>query len=140
MADTYVCSGAMIRCSMCAFPAQLTVPPLNRVSLTGTPMGNIGDYKPLMNIPSFGPCQSLGFPPTASATAAAYGVLTPMQCMPNIVTPWMPGKQDFLVGNMPALTKQCRCQCAWGGTITFLTDGQMALGMPDMRRTPKKQL
>jgi hypothetical protein len=118
----------------------LTVLPDKLVTLSGPPMANILDYKPLVNIPSFGPCRSLAYPPTASATAAAQGALTPMPCVPNTVTPWMPGKMDYLVKNQPALTKSSTCVCAWGGSISLVTDGQMPTPPPVIIKTPKKQL
>ena len=83
-------------------------------------MGNIMDFKPLVNIPTFGVCSSLANPTVAAATAAAFGALTPMPCVPNIVAPWKPGKPDLLVENFPALLNTDTLQCMWGGVITIL--------------------
>jgi len=123
--NSYVCSGATMRCTMGTAPAKLTVLPSRTVNLTGPPMANISDHKSMVNLAPFGLCRSLAFPPTASATAAAMGTLTPMPCMHNTPAPWIGGKMDLLIKGQPALLKSCKCQCMWGGTISLVTDGQM---------------
>lgn len=128
MADSYVCSGAMMKCTMGTTPARLTVLPIRTVFLTGQPMANISDHLTMVNLAPFGLCRSLGFPATASATAAALGTLTPMPCMHNTPFPWMGGKMDYLIQNQPALLKSCKCQCLWGGTISLISDGQVGEG------------
>lgn len=128
MSDSYVCSGAMMRCTMGTSPATLTVLPVRTVNLTGPPMANISDHQSMVNLAPFGLCRSLGFPPTASATAAAHGHLTPMPCMHNTPAPWMGGKMDYLIKAQPALLKSSKCQCMWGGTISLVTDGQVGEG------------
>lgn len=128
MADSYVCSGAMMRCTMGTSPAQLTVLPVRTVFLTGQPQANISDHKSMVNLAPFGLCRSLGFPATASATAAALGTLTPMPCVHNTPAPWMGGKMDDLIKGQPALLKSSKCQCMWGGTISLITDGQVGEG------------
>lgn len=128
MADSYVCSGAMMRCTMGTSLAKLTVLPTKTVNLTGQPQANISDNKTMVNLAPFGLCRSLGFPATASATAAAMGTLTPMPCMHNTPMPWMGGKMDYLIKGQPALLKSCKCQCMWGGTISLVTDGQIGEG------------
>lgn len=118
----------MMRCTMGTSPAKLTVLPIRTVNLTGPPMANISDHKSMVNLAPFGLCRSLGFPPTAAATAAAHGHLTPMPCMHNTPTPWFVGKMDYLIKGQPALLKSCKCQCMWGGTISLVTDGQVGEG------------
>jgi len=77
-----VVTSALMTCTMGAAPSSFIATPrtINSSYLTA---GNIMDNKPIANIPSFGVCMSLAFPATASATAAAMGVLTPMPCIPN---------------------------------------------------------
>ena len=120
--------------------ASLTVlpPPVRTVLLTGKPQANVSDTKPLVNIGSCGNCRSLAYPPTAAATAAAEGVLTPMPCVPSIVGPWFPGKLDYLLQGPPALLKSDHCQCAFGGTISLINDGQTPSGPADMSRVPRE--
>lgn len=129
MEDSYVCSGAMMKCTMGTSPARLTVLPIRTVFLTGQPMANISDHQTMVNLAPFGLCRSMGFPATASATAAAMGTLTPMPCMHNTPFPWMGGKNDYLIQGLPALLKESsKCQCLWGGTISIIDDGQHGEG------------
>lgn len=137
MADSYVCSGAIMRCTMGTSTANLTVLPIRTVNLTGPPMANISDHKSMVNLAPFGLCRSLGFPATAAATAAAHGHLTPMPCVHNTPVPWMGGKMDYLIKGQPALLKSCKCQCMWGGTISLVTDGQVGEGVQWVRKKRK---
>lgn len=140
MADSYVCSGAMMRCTMGTTPARLTVLPIRTVFLTGQPMANISDHQTMVNLAPFGLCRSLGFPATASATAAALGTLTPMPCMHNTPFPWMGGKNDYIVKGEPALLKSSTCSCMWGGTISIVDDGQTNTEPADMSRVKFERL
>lgn len=134
MADSYVCSGATMKCSMGTSQAKLTVLPSRTVFLTGQPMANISDHLSMVNLAPFGKCRSMGFPATASATAANHGSLTPMPCMHNTPFLWMGGKNDYIVKGDPALLKSSTCQCMWGGTISIVDDGQRNTGPADLRR------
>ena len=134
MADSYVCSGATMKCSMGTSQANLTVLPSRTVFLTGRPMANISDHLSMVNLAPFGRCRSLGFPATASATAANHGSLTPMPCMHNTPFPWIGGKNDYIVKGDPALLKSSTCQCMWGGTISLIDDGQSSTGPIDLNR------
>lgn len=137
MADSYVCSGATMKCTMGTSTARLTVLPIRTVFLTGQPMANISDHLTMVNLAPFGRCRSLGFPATAAATAAHHGHLTPMPCMHNTPFPWMNGKNDYIVKGDPALLKSSTCQCMWGGTISLITDGQTPTGPADLNKRPK---
>lgn len=77
MADSYVCSGATLRCTCGDREARLTVHADRTVFLCGNPAANISDHISMYNIAPFGKCRSLAFPATAAATAAAHGRLTP---------------------------------------------------------------
>lgn len=138
MSDSYVCSGATMRCTMGTNQARLTVLPIRVTYLTGQPMANISDHASFVNLAPFGRCRSLGFPATAAATAAHHGHLTPMPCVHNTPFPWMGGKNDYLVQNQPALLKTSCCQCMWGGTISLVTDGQTDTGPADMSKQSKE--
>ena len=139
MADSYVCSGAMMKCTMGTAPAKLTVLPTRTVYLAGQPQANISDHKTIVNLAPFGLCRSLAFPQTAAATAAALGTLTPTPCMHNTPMPWMGGKMDYLIKGQPALLKSCKCQCMWGGTISLVTDGQVGEGTQYVQKQGKEQ-
>jgi uncharacterized Zn-binding protein involved in type VI secretion len=119
-----VVNGAKTMCTMSAVPSQLVVLPIRRRTAGGQPAANIADHVPITNIVPFGPCTSPAFPPTAAATAAAGGVLTPVPCVPNTVTPWTPGSLVVTIADQPALRQGDTCQCVWGGTITITDPGQ----------------
>ena len=139
MPDSYVCSGAMMRCTMGTNPAKLTVLPVRTVHLAGQPQANISDHISMANLAPFGLCRSLAFPPTAAATAAALGTLTPMPCIHNTPAPWFVGKMDTLIQGQPALLKSCKCQCMWGGMISLITDGQVGEGTQWVQKKPKQK-
>jgi uncharacterized Zn-binding protein involved in type VI secretion len=120
-----VVNAARTACTMSAKPSQLVVLPTRQRTAGGQPAANIRDHTPITNVVPFGPCMSPMFPPTAAATTAANGVLTPMPCMPNTVTPWTPGSAVVAIGNQPALRQGDTCRCVWGGTITITDPGQM---------------
>lgn len=135
MADSYVCSGATMRCTMGTSQAKLRVLPSRVTYLTGQPYANISDHLSMINLAPFGRCRSLGFPATASATAANHGHLTPMPCMHNTPFPWMGGKNDYIVKGNPALLRSSTCSCLWGGTISITDNGQKDTGRADLDRT-----
>lgn len=142
-ADSYVCSGARMRCPYGDKLSTLTVFPDRTIWLTGEPQANISDHMSMQNIAPFGKCRTLAYPPTASATAAAHGKLTPMPCVPNTPFPWMQGKDDVIIKGQPALLKSSTLQCVYGGRITLTSDGQTSgdtRGVDIEPFVPEKQL
>ena len=119
-----VVNQATTMCTMSPKPSQLTVLPAHQRNAAGQPAATIQDHVPIVNVQPFGPCMSLAYPPTAAATTAAGGILTPQQCVPNTQTPWTPGSPVVTIGNQPALVQTDTCQCVWGGTITIVNPGQ----------------
>ncbi|AUX23287.1 hypothetical protein SOCEGT47_038100 [Sorangium cellulosum] len=118
------CLGATLTCSMGTAPSALLVLPQNRV-LGATPIANILDNKPLLNVLPFAMCRSPANPAVAAATAAALGVLTPMPCVPVTPAPWMAGVPTVLIGDMPALDMSSTLLCSWGGLISITNAGQV---------------
>lgn len=118
------CLGATLMCSMGTAPSTLLVLPQNRVLQT-TPIANIMDNKPFLNVLPFAMCRSPANPSVAAATAAALGVLTPMPCVPVTPAPWLVGVPTVLVGDMPALDMSSTLLCAWGGLISITNAGQV---------------
>ena len=125
-----VCAGAMLMCSFGVAPAALSVLPTNRVMAGGPPAATIMDHIPIVNIPPFGMCTSLANPTVAAATTAAFGVLTPMPCMPVVPAPWVPGAPTVLIGSMPAHDNNCKAMCAWAGVIQITVPGQFTVMVP----------
>ena len=119
-----VVAGAQVMCSFGMVPAVLAVLPVNRVMVDKRPAATIQDHMPMVNIPTFGMCNSLANPVVTAATTAALGVLTPMPCVPATVSPWMPGAMRATAGKLPLLTASSQCNCMWGGLITVAYAGQ----------------
>jgi len=125
-----VCMGAMMQCSFGVAPSSLMVLPANRVMAGGPPAATIMDNAPLVNILPFGMCNSPSNPTVAAATAAALGVLSPMPCIPATAAPWVPGAPTVLIGNMPALTSDCKLMCSYGGVIQIVSPGEFTVMDP----------
>jgi hypothetical protein len=125
-----IAMGAMMTCTFGMAPSSLVVLPANRVMAEGPPAANIMDHIPMVNIMSFGMCQSPANPTVAAATAAALGVLTPMPCIPATTSPWVPGAPTVLIANMPALDNVSKCMCNWAGVIGFSTAGTVKTMIP----------
>jgi hypothetical protein len=125
-----VCNGATLQCSFGMAPSTLVVLPVNRVNTSEQPDANIMANEPLVNIMPFGMCMSPANPAVATATAAAFGVLTPMPCIPVTVAPWATGAPTVLIANMPALDNQSTLMCMWGGVIDIVSPGEFTVSVP----------
>lgn len=126
----HVCNGATLMCSFGLTPGQLIVLPINRVMTSSQPAATIMDHKPFVNIAPFGLCASIANPMVAAATAAALGVLTPQPCIPNTISPWIPGAPTVLLGNQPSLDNTCKLNCLWAGVIQVVVPGQFTELIP----------
>lgn len=125
-----VCMGAQMMCSFGMAPSNLVVLPTNRVMTNNVPDANIMDHIPMVNIMPFGMCSSPANPEVAAATAAALGVLTPMPCIPNTPSPWVPGGVTVNLGNFTTLDNVSQLMCIWGGVITFVDAGEETVMVP----------
>lgn len=126
---SFVCMGAILSCSRGAAPSNLMVTPENK-TMAKKPLANIMDYIPMKNIMPFGMCNSNANPTVVTATAAAYGVLTPMPCIPNVVAPWDPGCKSVNIGKNPALNSDSQAKCLWNGTIQINNPGINNINCP----------
>jgi uncharacterized Zn-binding protein involved in type VI secretion len=120
-----VVAGAMLTCSFGLAPTALVPKGSSSVVIEGRPAAQVTDMVGVTNIPTFGMCNSLANPQVAAATSAALGVLTPMPCVPAIVTPWAPGALKTMVGGVPALVSGSQCSCAYGGVVQITLPGAM---------------
>jgi hypothetical protein len=125
-----VCNNASLQCSFGVAPSQLIVLPKSMVMTNNQPAANIMDYLPMANIMPFGMCITPSNPQVAAATAAAFGVLTPMPCIPVTTAPWVPGSLTVMIGKQPAVNNSCQLLCAWGGIITVVSPGQVTVMVP----------
>jgi hypothetical protein len=120
----------MLQCSFGAAPSSLVVLPTRMTDDGGVPAANIMDHVPLLNIMPFGTCSSIANPTVAAATSAASGALTPMPCVPNTVTPWVPGSPTVLLDYKPTLNDTSKCMCVWAGVISVTFPGQVTTDIP----------
>jgi hypothetical protein len=125
-----VTNGASLMCTFGMTPSTLVVLPTHATVVGGVPLATITDNAPMVNILPFGMCTSLANPTVAAATAAALGVLTPMPCIPAIVTPWLTGSPTVLCGNLPVVNETSQCMCAYAGVIRPITPGQFTTLVP----------
>jgi hypothetical protein len=117
-------------CSFGPAPSSLVVLPTNRVMTHQVPDANIKNHMPMVNIMPFAMCTALANSTVAAVTSAVMGVLTPMPCIPNTASRWVPGEPAVLLGNMPALDKSSKLMCIWGGVIQFVSPGEMTAREP----------
>ena len=118
--------GAMLQCTFGVTPSPLTANP--GTSNNPTPplaTATIMHNAPLVNIMTFGMCQTPSNPAVAAATTAALGVFTPAPCVPATVSPWTPGSFISKISNIPALTDTCILNCTYGGVISIKSAGQV---------------
>ncbi len=125
-----VCTGANMMCTFGVAPSTLSVLPVKKVLTSNKPAGTIMDNKPMVNIPSFGMCNTASNPVVAAATAAKLGVHTPAACVPATVAPWAPGSPTVMIGNTPALNNSSKLMCMWGGVISITNPGQVKTQVP----------
>ncbi len=121
---------AQLMCTMGMAPSILSVLPINRTQIGSQFAANIMDHMPMVNIAPFGMCMSLANPTVAAATAAAFGVLTPMPCIPVTSAPWVPGAPTVMLGGQPMLDSTSMCACDWAGMISIVFPGQVQTSIP----------
>ncbi|MDR0942204.1 MAG: DUF4280 domain-containing protein [Holosporales bacterium] len=120
-------NGALCQCSFGTTPSPLVVVPKARVFAGGLPVATITDFIPVVNIATFGMCSALSNPTVAAATAAAFGVLTPMPCAPAVTSPWIPTKPAVLSSLCPVACNGDTCMCMWGGIVKIIMPGQCSV-------------
>lgn len=118
-----VTSGSMLICDKGTAPGALTVLPVNRTVVGGTPAATILDSVPGVNIPTFGMCTSMSNPVVIAMGGAA-------PCTPATGTPWMPGAAGVVIGAPLALTSLGQCLCSLGGTIRVLLPAHLQVLEP----------
>lgn len=123
MGSMLVCMGAMLKCSFGDMQTPFNIIPQNKVSAI-LPYANINDHIPLVNIIPFGNCKNIANPVVAAASAKPPFVLTPMPCLPVTVSQWTKPAKKANIGNAPAITKNSKLMCMWGGQIEVSFAGQ----------------
>lgn len=130
MSLAVVGGSSLLKCSFGLSPTPLIVLPNRTVMASHMLMGNISDHKPFANIQPFSQCISMSNPMVASATAAAFGALTPMPCTPVTTEPWISSAVNVLVQGMPAIEQNSKLMCKWSGIITVIQPGNFKVKVP----------
>ncbi|WP_222912611.1 DUF4280 domain-containing protein [Candidatus Nesciobacter abundans] len=125
-----VTSSGCMSCTMGLIPSMLGVLPINRVMTDSKIQSNIMDHMPLVNVMSFGMCKTPTNPAVAAVIIASLGSVTQAPCIPMTMSPWMPGSPTVLVGGKPAVSKDCKLMCAYGGMISITSPGQFTAKIP----------
>ncbi|MCD8389928.1 MAG: DUF4280 domain-containing protein [Oscillospiraceae bacterium] len=113
----------------CSFGAAAMVLPVTSqmtVQMCGQPAATIMDNK----CTTFGMCSNPANPAVASATAAAFGVLTPMPCVPVTIAPWTLGSPTVLVCGKQVLNNTSMLICAYGGVIQVTMTPAVTVQVP----------
>ncbi|MCD8331767.1 MAG: DUF4280 domain-containing protein [Oscillospiraceae bacterium] len=121
VANTAVCT-----CSFGAAPMALPVTSQMTVQICGQLAATSMDNQ----CTTFGMCSNPANPTVAAATSAAFGVLTPMPCVPMTVAPWAPGCPTVLVCGKPLLNNTSMLTCAYGGVIQVTMTPAMTVQAP----------
>jgi hypothetical protein len=117
---------ALCACAFGTAPCPLFVSSQQNVLISGQLAATVMDNKPV----TFAMCNNPANPTVAAATAAALGVLTPMPCVPAIITPWLPGSVSVMVNNKPLLNNASKLMCNWGGAIQITTTPALTVTVP----------
>ncbi len=114
--------GGMCKCLFGKISSPIIVLPKSMVFTSSMmPVADIMQFMPIVNIPTFGMCQS----PANPAVVMAAGM--PVPCVPLIVSPWIPTKPNVLVKGIPILLKNSMTFCAYAGLITISNAGQFKI-------------
>lgn len=120
-----VVNGAKVQCPFGSKAAVLKVTSQTKCMAVGKPAATVFDVNPGVNIDTFGMCSSLLNPAVASATAAAFGVLTPQPCTMVPAGTWTPVKPKLLMCGKPCLCSSSSLLCGVGqGLITIVSSGE----------------
>ena len=120
---------ATAQCTMGQAPAPVRVTSNQMVLADNKPVATIQDGQGMANVGPFGMCTSMANPQVAAATAAKFGTLTPMPCVPQTTGMWIPTKPMVLVGGKPCVTNDCKLICAYGGNISLTMAGQVKVNV-----------
>jgi hypothetical protein len=121
---------AQLMCMFGAAPSNLMVLPIHMTTISKMNAANIMDHMPFVNILPFGECIAPTNPMFIAATAAAFGVPTPVPCLPMTFAPWIPGAPTVLLNKMPMLDATSKCLCNWAGEINIVSPGQEQTTIP----------
>ena len=122
----YVVRGATMACACGSHKRRINLSASHGSYAGGKPMMNDTDCQPFDNIPYFGTCNSGENPNhTIIHLVGEHGeIASGKPCVPTFFNQWMMTKADTLVEGRAALTTESQLVCAYGGIITFASNGQ----------------
>ncbi|WP_313073710.1 DUF4280 domain-containing protein [Lacrimispora sp.] len=94
--------GVALSCSMGSCSCCLKVPASRSTDEEGKRQATVMDYKPGVNITSFGTCTRM---------------TPPQPCVPVVLIPWMLKDKKVKISGDIALSDQCVLSCLCGGVI-----------------------
>lgn len=122
--SNFIVNNALVKCTFGAAPSTLTALPKGpMVKGQGQLAATINDHIPMANIKPFGVCNS----PSNPAGMGKPTVPMPCPCVPVISAPWAPPATKTKVNGQPALLKNAKCMCVWGGQITINMPGEFII-------------
>ncbi|KOY15753.1 DUF4280 domain-containing protein [Paenibacillus xylanivorans] len=151
---SYVVHGAYAQCTFGTRPARLVIPASHGDYIHEQPQLNVNDFLSMTNIRPFGLCTSLSNPAVQAEMKAIVDAVQPPKqdigwfkslftkeedvpleelpppecvamCTPQIIAPWLDGKDDVKVSTGDALLNTCKNFCICGrGDITIVHNGQ----------------
>lgn len=123
--SAYIVRGAKMQCSCGTHKRKINLPTSHGSYVNGKPMMNKNDNVVEINVPYMGICTGGCQVSAQVVLIGEHGeTLTGKRCIPMILKKWMNTKENTLVDGKPALTTKSQLICAYGGVITFVTDGQ----------------
>lgn len=111
-----IVQGTLLKCGFGNIPTPIMVLPDKKVN-SMLPVAVKSDHIPILNILPFGMCSNPANPLVAAATAAAFGVLTPMPCIPCTLQDWTGACSKVKVHGKEAINMDSKLSCLYGGSI-----------------------
>lgn len=97
-----VVEGCPLTCSMGSKESCLKVPTCHGACIEGKNQATVMDYKPGINILSFGTCKKMS---------------PPQKCVPVVLIPWMTEDRNYRINGEPVLLDTSVLSCVCGGII-----------------------
>ncbi|WP_077611779.1 DUF4280 domain-containing protein [Clostridium sp. Marseille-P2415] len=97
-----VVEGCPLTCSMGSSECSLKVPACHGACIGGKNQATVMDYKPGINITSFGICKRM---------------TPPQPCVPVVLIPWLIEDKNYKINGEPVLFNTSVLSCVCGGII-----------------------
>jgi hypothetical protein len=124
--SSYVVRGAKIQCNCGSHKRKINLLVSHGGYVNGKPIMNETDTKINDNITYLGICKNGKNPcnETICLVTEKGQTIQGKKCCPKFISTWMKVKEDTKIDGKPVLTSESQLTCAYGGKITFVSDGQ----------------